>query len=75
VQRNAAFCEDVIDESGQEIGNDGSATHYRTREGHEDESVIDLTTTNRPLTKWAILDDDHTTTSTEVVIDWDLETD
>jgi endonuclease/exonuclease/phosphatase family metal-dependent hydrolase len=49
VPRNATFREDVIDENGLEIGNDGRATHHWTREGHEGESVIDLTLANRPF--------------------------
>jgi len=46
VQRNATFWEDVIDENGLEIGNDTRATHHWAREGHEGESVIDLTLAN-----------------------------
>jgi hypothetical protein len=51
VQRDAAFWEDVIDENGLEIGNDDEATQRWTREGHEGESVINLTLANRPITK------------------------
>ena len=43
VQLIATFWEDVIDDNGLEIGNDGEATHHWTREGHEGESVINLT--------------------------------
>jgi len=69
VQRDAVFWEDVIEENGLEIGNDGEATHHWTREGHEAESVIDLTLVNRPITKWSILaDDDHATGSDHKVI-------
>jgi len=76
VQRDAAFWEDVIDENGLEIGNDGEATHHWTREGHEGESVIDLTLANRPITKWSILaDDDHATGSDHEVIEWEVEVD
>jgi hypothetical protein len=68
VQRDAAFWEDVIDENGLEIGNEGEATHHWTREGHEGESVIDLTLANRPITKWSILADNHATRSDLMVI-------
>jgi hypothetical protein len=70
VQRGVVFWEDVIDENGLEIGNDGEATHHWTREGHEGESVIDLTLANRPITKWSILADDHATGSDHEVIEW-----
>ena len=46
VQRDAGFREDMIDENGLEIGNDWETTHHRTRQGHEGESVIDLTLAN-----------------------------
>jgi len=59
----------VIDENGLEIGNDGRATQHWTREGHEGESVIDLTLANRPITKWSILADDHPTGSDHEVIE------
>jgi hypothetical protein len=76
VQRDAAFWEDLIDENGLEIGNDGEATHHWTREGHEGESVIDLTLANRPITKCSILaDDDNTTGSDHEVIKWEVEVD
>jgi len=75
VQRDAAFWEDVIDENGLEIGNDGEAAHHWTREGHEGESVIDLTLANRPITKWSILADDHATGSDHEVIEWEVEVD
>jgi hypothetical protein len=65
----------VIDENGQEIGNDGEATHHCTREGHEGESVIDLTLANRPITKWSILVNDHATGSDHKVIEWEVEVD
>jgi hypothetical protein len=74
-QRNAAFWEEVIDEKGLEIGNDGQSTHHWTREGHEGESVIDLTLANRPMTKWSILADDHATGSDHEVIEWEVEVD
>jgi len=45
-QQGPAFWEDVIDENGLEIGNEGATTHPWTREGHEGESVIDLTLAN-----------------------------
>jgi hypothetical protein len=73
VQRNGAFWEDVIDENGLEIGHDGEAAHQWTRDGHEGESVIDLTVENRPITKWSIQTDDHTTGSDHVVIEWEVE--
>jgi hypothetical protein len=69
MQRNATFWEDMIDENGLDIGNDGRATHHRTREGHEGESVIDMTVANPPITKWAILADNHATRSDNEVIE------
>jgi hypothetical protein len=75
VQRYAAFWEGVIDENALEIGNDGEATHHWTREGHEDESVIDLTLANRRITKWSILADNHATGSDHEVIEWEVEVD
>jgi hypothetical protein len=75
VQRNATFWEDVIDENGLEIGNDGRVTHHWTREGHEGESVINLTLANRPITKWSILADDHTMGSDHKVKEWEVEAD
>ena len=45
-QQNAAFWEEVVDENGLEIGNDGQSTHHWTREGHEGELVLDLTLAN-----------------------------
>jgi len=50
VLRDAAFWEEVIEENGLEIGNDGEASHHWTREGHEGESVTDLTLVNRSIT-------------------------
>ena len=50
VQRNAAFWEDVIDQNGLEIGDNGEATHHWTRDGHEGEWVIDLMPANRTIT-------------------------
>jgi hypothetical protein len=35
VQQNATFWEEVIDENGLEVGNNGQPTHYWTREDHE----------------------------------------
>jgi hypothetical protein len=46
VQRDGAFWKDVIDENGQQIGNDSEATHHCTEEAHESESVIDLMLAN-----------------------------
>jgi hypothetical protein len=69
------FWEDVIDKNGLEIGNDGEATHHWTREGHEGESVIDLTLVNRPITKSSILANDHATGSDHEVIEWEVEVD
>ena len=70
VQRDATFWEDVIDEHGLEIGNDGRATHHLTREGHEGESVFDLTLANQPITKYSTLSDNHSTGSDHEVIEW-----
>jgi hypothetical protein len=72
VQRDAAFWEDVIDENGLEIGNDGRPTHHWTREDQEGESVIDLALANRPIVKWTILVDDHATGSDHEVIEWEV---
>jgi len=51
VQQNAAFWEDVIDDNGLEIGNDGKPTHRWTRDDQEGESVTDPTFANRPKVK------------------------
>ena len=75
MQRDAALSEDVIDENGLEIGNNGEATRHWTREGHEGESVIDLTAANQLITKWSILADDHATGSDHEVIEWEVEVD
>jgi len=45
-QRNAAFCECVIDENGLVIGNDGRPTRHWTREDQEGESVTHPTLAN-----------------------------
>ena len=75
VQRDAVFWEDVIDENGLEIGNDGRPTDHWTREDQEGESVIDLTLANRPIIKWTILADDHATGSEHEVIEWEVGVD
>jgi len=75
VQRNTTLWEDVIDENGLEVGNDGQPTHYWTREDHERESVIDLTLANPAITKRFILADDHTAGSDHKVIEWEVEAD
>jgi hypothetical protein len=76
VQQDAASYKDVIDENALQTGIDGDATHHRTREGHEVESVIGLTLANRPITKWSILhDDDHATGTDHEVIEWEVELD
>jgi len=76
VQWDAVFWEEVIDQNCLEIGNDGEATHHWTSEGHEGESVIDLTLANRTITKWSILaDDDHATGSDHEVIELEVEVD
>ena len=74
MQQDAVVWENVIDENGLEIGNDGEAAHHCTREGHTGKSVIDLMLANRPITKWSILsDDDHATGSDHEVIQWEVE--
>ena len=73
VQQNAVFWEDLIDENGLEIGNDGEATQHWTKEGHEGQSVINLTMANRPITKWPILADDNAAGSEQEVIRWEVE--
>jgi len=55
-QRDATFWEDIIDEHGLEIGNDGRLTHHWTRNGAEGESTIDLTLANRLITRCTTLD-------------------
>ena len=72
MQRDAAFWEDVIDEIGLEIGNDGRPSHHWTREDQDGESVIDLTLANRPIVKWTILADDHATGFDHEVIEWEV---
>ena len=61
--------EGLIDENGQEIGNDGQSTHLLTREDHKGESVIDLTLCNRPINNWAINMGEHATRSDHEVIE------
>jgi hypothetical protein len=73
VQQDAAFWEDVVDKNGLEVGNNGEATHHWTREGHEGESVIDLTLANQPITKWSILADNYATGSHHEVTEWEVE--
>jgi hypothetical protein len=75
VQWDAAFWEDVMDENGLEIGNDGRPTDYWTREDREGESVIELTLSNRPIIKWTILAEDPTTGSNHEVIEWEVGVD
>jgi len=75
VQQDAAFWEDMIDENGLEIGNDGRPTHHWTREDQNSESVIDLTLANRPLVKCTILADDQATGSDHQVIEWEVRGD
>jgi hypothetical protein len=75
VQRDDAFWEDVFDENGLEIGTDGEGTPHWTIDGHEGESVIDLTLANRPITKWSIVADDHATGSDYEVIQWEVDLD
>ena len=74
-QRDAAFWEEVIDETGLEIGNDSQSTHHWTREGHKAESVINLTLANQPITTWSILADDHATGSDHEVTEWEVKLD
>jgi len=75
VLRNVTFWEDVIDENGLEIGNDGRATHHWTRECLEGELVIDLTLANRAITKWSRLAENHAMGSDHEVIEWEVEAD
>jgi hypothetical protein len=75
VHWNAAFWEGAIEKNGLEIGNEGRPTHFWTRENHEGELVIDLTLANRPIAKWTILADDHTTGSDHEVIEWKVGVD
>ena len=65
----------MIYKNGLDIGNVDRATHHWTREGHEGESVIDLTQANRPMRKWSILTDDHTTGSNHEVRKREVEAD
>jgi hypothetical protein len=68
VKRNPSFWEDLIDENGQEMGNDGTATHDWTREDHEGVLFIDRTMVNRPITNCSILAQDHATSSDHEVL-------
>jgi hypothetical protein len=40
VLRNAAFWEEVVNDNGLDVGNDGLPKHYRRREVHEGGSVV-----------------------------------
>jgi len=75
MQRNSALWEDVIDENGLEIGNDGRPTDNWTRQDQEGESVIDLTLGNRPIVMWTILANDHGFGSDHEIIEWYVEVD
>jgi hypothetical protein len=75
VQRNATFWEEVIDENGLEVGNDGQPIHHWTREDHEREVGIDLTLANRLVPKWFILAHNHSTGSDRAVTEWEVEAD
>jgi hypothetical protein len=75
VQWKADFWQEVIDGNGLEVAKDDQPTHYWTGEDHPGESVIDLTLANRPITKWVILDHDHTTGSHHEVVGWEVEAD
>ena len=72
MQGAAAFWEGVSEEKRLEIGNDGWPTHQWTREAQDGESVIDLMLANRPIVKWTIMTDDHTTGSDHEVIQWEV---
>jgi len=75
VQRDATFWEGVIDENGREIGNDGRPTLHWTREDQDGESVIDLTLANRPIVRWTIVADDHSTGFDHEVLEWEVGVD
>jgi hypothetical protein len=69
VQWDATFWEDMIDENCLETGNDGRPTNHWTGAEQEGESIIDLPLATRPLVKWTILANDHTTGSDHEVIE------
>jgi hypothetical protein len=75
VQQDAVFWEDVIDQNGMDIGNDGEASHHWAREGYTGESVIQLTLANQTLNKWSIPADDHATGSHHNITEWEVEVD
>jgi hypothetical protein len=49
-QHAVTFWEEIIDEYGQEIGNDDRPTHHWARNSEEGQSTIDLTLATRPIT-------------------------
>ena len=75
VQWNAAFWEEVFDENGLEVGNDGRPTRYWAREDQEGESVIALPLAIGLITKWFILADVHATGSDHEITEWEVEAD
>jgi hypothetical protein len=66
------FWERFIEEHGLEIRNNNRPTHRWTREDDEAEPTIDLTMSNHPITKWTILDCEHTTRSDHELIKWEV---
>lgn len=63
----------MIDKNQLEIRNNGQSSHPWTREGHEGESVIQLTLGMLPVTKWTLLGDDHCNQSDNEVIELVVE--
>jgi len=62
----------MIDENALEIGNDGRPTHDWARVNQKGELVIGRMLAHRPIVKWTIMADDHTTGSDHEVIEWEV---
>jgi len=54
-QHDATFWEEILDEYGLQIGNDGRPTHHPRRNGAQGESTVDLTMATQLITRWTTL--------------------
>jgi hypothetical protein len=63
--------EEVFNENGLYVGNDGHPTNFRTKENHEGDSVSELTLANRLIMKWYIQVDDHATGTDHGDMEWE----
>jgi hypothetical protein len=61
LQCNTTFREEVINESGQQIGIDGQSDNYWTKENHKGMLDKDWILANQPITTRTVLANDHST--------------